>query len=571
MKYTGIIILLVLLGSGSFCQKIKPQAGKAYFEYCKYTGNDAVYADKLPKGKFYNPILSGFFPDPSICKKGNDYYLVTSTFSFYPGLPVFHSTDFVNWKQLGYVINRPGQFPNANQPVSHGLFAPAISYNPYNDTFYLANTYVGGGGNFVVTANDPAGPWSDPIWFSEVAGIDPSLFFDDDGKAYMINNGDPEGAPLYQGHKAIWIQEFDVKSNKLFGPRRVIRDGGHNLAEKPIWIEGPHLYKINGYYYLMAAEGGTSINHSEVIFRSKNIFGPYETNPDNPILTQRNLDKNRPNPVTNTGHADLIQDKNGNWYSVFLACRPYSPENMFNIGRETFLLPVKWNDKGWPVILDPGLKVPIVVDLPEGVKAMDQADGYIKRGNFSFTEKFKTPGLPLDWFFLRTPKEKWYSMDSIHGGVWIDARPVNLRELKQPSFIGTRQRHQTMTAETSIYFLPTSPKEIAGLVLFQNEAFHYLLGITKLDGTMQVVLQKAEKTGDSVSKIILGNAKLPQKFNGHIELRAVSENAVFAFYYKTDSSDWNLLNDNVDATYLSTEKAGGFIGTIIGLYASSNE
>ena len=161
------------------------------------------------------------------------------------------------------------------------------------------------------------------MWLKEIDGIDPSFFFDDDGKAYVLNNGPPEGTPLYHGHRAIWIQEFDVAAGKLVGPRKVIVNGGVDLSKKPIWIEGPHLYRIKGWYYLMCAEGGTGRGHSEVIFRAKSPWGPFEPYAGNPILTQRDLPPDRPNAVTNAGHADLVQMKDGSWWAVFLASRPY--------------------------------------------------------------------------------------------------------------------------------------------------------------------------------------------------------------------------------------------------------
>lgn len=568
-----IIILLSLLNACSPPEgKIMVKDGKAYFEYFSYSGNDAFFNENpLAEGQFYNPILSGFFPDPSICKKDDDYYIVNSTFSFFPGIPVFHSNDLVNWKQIGHVLDRPSQFENVDQPVSWGIFAPAITYNPYNDLFYLTTTYVGGGGNFVVTAKDPAGPWSDPVWLPEVPGIDPSLFFDDNGKAYIMNNHDPEGGSLYQGHKAIWLQEFDVNTNTTFGPRKMIRNGGHNLADKPIWIEGPHIYKLNGYYYLMTAEGGTSIYHSQVIFRSKNIWGPYQTYEGNPILTQRDLDKYRPNPITNTGHADLIQDKNGDWYAIFLACRPYTPENIFNIGRETFLLPVTWNEEGWPIILERGLEVPMILDLPKGVVSREHEDGFMKRGNFSFIEDFKSSQLPLEWFFLRTPTETWHEFDTSRGGVTINARPINLRERKHPSFMGTRQRHHNFEAETAMHYLPSSNTDLAGLVMFQNEAFHFVLGVSNINGKNFVTLQKSSRVNDKVDKEILAQQELTNGFKGKIHLKVQCSGGKFSFFYKVKGNDWNLLASDIDASYLSTERAGGFIGTILGFYASSND
>jgi xylan 1,4-beta-xylosidase len=571
-RLSMIILAAALLASCSASKTPEPIAGKAWFSHFTYTGSDPFFSENpLPEGKFYNPILSGFFPDPSICRKGDNYYMVNSTFSFFPGIPIFHSTDLVNWRQIGNVLDRPDQFINSDQPVSYGIFAPAIEYNSANDLFYLVTTYVGGGGNFLVTAADPAGPWSDPIWLPEVPGIDPSLFFDDDGRAYILNNQDPDYPSLYDGHKATWLQEFDVETNTTIGPRKMIRDGGHNLAEQPIWIEGPHLHKLHGYYYLIPAEGGTGINHSQVVFRSRNIWGPYQTWEGNPILTQRDLDKNRPNPVTNTGHADLIQNPNGDWYAVFLACRPYTSDNHFNIGRETFLLPVYWTEDHWPVILDRGLEVPMIVDLPNGAVNRDHESGFMKRGNFSFTEDFSGKHIPMEWIFLRTPVEDWYFFEMDHNGIWIDARAANLRERKQPSFLGTRQRHHDMTAETSLTFLPASDNELAGLTLFQNEAFHYTLGVTIFEGKNHVVLQKAERKEGLVEKAILSTKELPATFKGNIDLKVQCEKGRFSFWYKTGSSEWQLVMDNVDATYLSTERAGGFIGTILAMYASSNE
>ena len=213
-----------------------------------------------------------------------------------------------------------------------------------------------------MTAKNPRGPWSDPVWLKEIDGIDPSFFFDDDGKAFVVNNGPPEGTPLYNGHRAIWIQEFDLPANKLIGPRKVIVNGGTDLAKKPIWIEGPHLYRIKGWYYLMCAEGGTERNHSEVIFRGKSPWGPFEPYQSNPILTQRDLPADRANPVTNAGHADLVQMQDGSWWAVFLASRPYQ-DYLFNTGRETCLLPVHWKD-GWPVILEHGKEIPYALKAP---------------------------------------------------------------------------------------------------------------------------------------------------------------------------------------------------------------
>ena len=290
------------------------------------------------KDVVYNPILPGWYSDPSICTNGEgDYFLVTSTFSYFPGVPIFHSRDLVNWKQVGHVLDRPSQLTGlGRQHTSGGIYAPDIKYNPKNRTYYMITTNVGTG-NFLVKTQDPSGAWSDPILLPQVQGIDPSLFFDDDGKAYIVNNDEaPGGKPEYDGHRTIRIVEYDVENDCTIGERRIIVNKGVDPAAKPIWIEGPHLYKIDGKYFLMCAEGGTSDQHSEVVFRSDSPMGEYKPWHRNPILTQRHLPADRPDPVTCTGHADLVKTPDGAWWGVFLGCRP-TKKGFENLGRETFL------------------------------------------------------------------------------------------------------------------------------------------------------------------------------------------------------------------------------------------
>ena len=226
----------------------------------------------------------------------------------------------------------------------------------------MITTLVDRGGNFYVTAKNPAGPWSDPVWLSEIDGIDPSFFFDDDGKSYILNNGPPVGEPLYEGHRAIWIQQYDFGTKKLVGPRSVIVNGGVDLAKKPIWIEAPHIFKRDGTYYLICAEGGTADQHSEVVFRSQSVMGPYV-----PVLRQPDSHAaasrcQRPFPIETTGHADFVETPNGEWWAVFLGTRNYGTD-LWNTGRETFLLPVTWVD-GWPTILTGQATVPYVHARP---------------------------------------------------------------------------------------------------------------------------------------------------------------------------------------------------------------
>ena len=207
---------------------------------------------------------------------------------YFPGVPIFKSKDLVNWTQIGHILDRPSQLKVDSLGISRGIFAPAISY--HDSTFYMITTRRRCGGNFVVTAKNPAGPWSEPMWL-KFDGIDPSLFFDDDGRSYIVNNGPPDEKPRYNGHRAIWLQQWDRATNAMVGPRKVIVNGGVDLSKNPIWIEAPHIFKVKDTYYLICAEGGTADQHSEVVFRSKSVFGPYEPFKGNPILTQRQFER----------------------------------------------------------------------------------------------------------------------------------------------------------------------------------------------------------------------------------------------------------------------------------------
>src|SRR3954466_14905216 len=246
-------------------------APTARFEWFEYRGSDPVDSTLHTRMQDYrNPILPGFHPDPSVTRVGSDYYLVNSTFAYFPGLPIFHSRDLVRWTQIGNAIDRPDMLDFGRLGLSRGVFAPSITY--HDGTYYIVNTCVDCGGNFIITARDPAGPWSNPVWLPALeGGIDPSLFFDDDGKAWLVNNGPPVETPRYPGHRAIWLQEFDVRAMRTIGPRQVLVDGGVNPAANPVWIEGPHILKVGGYYYLTCAEGGTEVRHSQVVLRSRTV------------------------------------------------------------------------------------------------------------------------------------------------------------------------------------------------------------------------------------------------------------------------------------------------------------
>lgn len=547
-----------LITAGMISMSQAMMAGQtAGFGYYKYKGKDARFDKKIDvKNQYMNPVIAGFYSDPSICRKGDTYYLVNSSFSFYPGVPIFKSKDLVNWTQIGHVLDRPSQLNLTHQEISQGIFAPAIEYNPHNDTFYMITTSAYGIGNFFVKSKDPEKGWSDPILLPEIDGIDPSFFFDKDGKGYIVHNAAPNGTPDWDQQRAIRLYEFDVKTDKVTGKFKEILRGGTRIERKPIWIEGPHMYKINGYYYLMCAEGGTDTDHSEVVLRSKSPWGPFEEAKSNPILTQRDLPDNRPERVTCAGHADLIQTPKGDWWAVFLASRPYE-ENLINTGRETYLLPVTWKE-GFPEILPQGKAIPTVVN-----KAGLSASTYALTGNYEYTEEFNSPKPDFSWIYVRTPKEQFYTLEN--GKLNIKPLPVDIEERKSPSAIFRRLQHAAFEVETVLDFSPQTEKELAGMTLFQNEKYHFVVGKTNIKGVPSVVLNRVENdTFTQVAiKLTQQEASLP------LFLKVIGKGRYYDSLYSLDGKSWKILQENADASNLSTRKSGGFIGACVGLYATS--
>lgn len=541
-----------------------PEIGKsvALFDNFVYQGNDRFYNENpLPdEQSFYTPILPGWYSDPSICTNGEgDYFLVTSTFTYFPGVPIFHSRDLVNWKQVGHVLSRPSQLVNMeSQHVSGGIFAPAISYNPHNKTYYMITTNVGAG-NFYVKTQDPFGEWSDPIRVPEVGGIDPSIFFDDDGKAYVVNNDDaPDFKAEYDGHRTIRVQEFDWQNDKMVGPRKILVNKGVHPEEKPIWIEGPHMYKINGKYYLMDAEGGTSVNHSEVIFRSDSPWGPFKAWKKNPILTQRHLDPKRPNPITCAGHADILQTPEGDWWGVFLACRPI--DNKFeNLGRETFLMPVKWSEDGFPYFTQGDEVIPMI-QRREGVIRNEN----VTFGNFSVNEEFNDSVLGMQWMTLRGPATDLYSLTETDGYLTLKCADKSVKERCVPAFVSRRMQHHNFMATTRMFFNPTDSCEKAGLMLFKDETHHQFMAVGQSDGKRTISLIKV----NGAEELNIISHELSND-DTCFDLKVCSDGYSYEYSYSLDrGKTWNILASDIDASCLSTANAGGFTGSTIALYAT---
>ncbi len=500
-------------------------------------------------GQYRNPILSGYYPDPSVTRVGEDYYLVLSSFAHYPGLPIFKSKDLVNWTQIGNAIDRPEQLDFTGMRTSQAVFAPDISY--HDGVFYIVNTCVECKGNFVITAKDPAGPWSNPTWLP-FEGIDPSIYWEGD-KAYIVNNRAPAEPPRYDGHRAIWIQEYDWRAAKMVGDSTQLINGGVDISKKPVWIEGPHVFRKDGYYYLTAAEGGTSVNHSQVALRSKSLRGPYVPFAGNPILTQRDLDPARPNPITSTGHATLVQTQHGDWYATFLGVRPYDGD-YYNIGRETFLLPVTWKD-GWPIILPKGQAVPFAGTkprLPAGTPGPLPTSG-----DFGYVDDFDGSTLAMQWIGVRTPKTPFYRLER---GDLVLGHGTPIGDLKGvPAFMGRRQQHPVATVSTTLRFSPDTDGDRAGLVAMQSDLNYVFFGMTRRAGKPVLALYTSDK---GVERMI---ASAPATA-GPVTLTIRADKDRMAFDYQTAAGKSTLI-ENIDVRFLSTKSAGGFVGTVIGPYA----
>ncbi len=496
---------------------------------------------------YQNPILPGFYPDPSVCRVGDDFYLVNSSFVYFPGVPIFHSKDLVHWEQIGNVLDRPSQAQFGTQHHSGGIYAPTIRY--HDGTFYVITTNVGAGGNFVVTAKDPAGPWSEPYFFEGAPDIDPSLFFDDDGKAYYIGTRQKRGAESrYFGDNQIWMQELDLTTMKLVGETYVLWEGALKNA---VWPEGPHLYKKDGYYYLMIAEGGTEHNHSVTMARSKNITGPYEGNPANPVLTHRHLGLDY--PIVNVGHGDLVDTPDGQWYMVLLGSRTYGGYYR-NLGRETFLVPVEW-ENGW-LIVNRGIGLVETIhkapDLPEVIYESKPA-----------CDHFDDLELDQKWLTLRNVADGVVSMDAREGYLQLSTIPEKLTEPCAPAYVCLRQQHINFSVNTAFEFEPANEHETAGIALVQSDAYQYRFEYALENGETVVRLVRCEAGEETVL------ARVP--FHAvRVYLHVQQDGQALRFYYGKTFAKTQLLIGDVDARILSTDVAGGFVGNTIGMFTSSN-
>lgn len=427
-----------------------------------------------------NPVIRGFHPDPSICRVGDDYYLASSTFEYFPGIMLFHSRDLVNWERIGYALTSEYQLDLSGVEEQGGVWAPTIRYREETKTFYIAAA-IEGRGNLILHAEDPRGPWSDPVWVKS-GGIDPSLFFED-GKCYYCCNA-------WEGREnpAIMLGQVDPDTGEFLTPLKAIWGGTGGG-----WLEGPHLYHIDGWYYCMAAEGGTGPGHFESLARAKDIYGPYENCPYNPILTNRNVtDRER---LTCAGHADLFQDAERNWWMVHLAERS-GILNRSVLGRETCLTPVVWKD-GWPVARNH--RAELISDVPgEAVQSLEQ----------NFQDTFKSHEWPLFWQFVRNPDLGRYHRGEGELSIEPECEP---NEKRASGMILTQQPDLCYFLEAEAE-IPKAPGTEAGIVVWNSSRFYALFGIRRNgEGCVQLFLRRHladVKTEEVQSIVTVNNQKI---------------------------------------------------------------
>lgn len=434
------------------------------------------------------PVLWGFHPDPSVCTDGKTHYLANSSFSYWPGVPVSKSSDLREWTSAGYALSRESQLQLSGGGVSAGIFAPDVSYNPKDSLFYMVTMNMTTFKVFYVTSKDPEKGWGEPVQLTR-GGMDPSFFFDFDGEAYLLFTTRPKDQ-AYPGEMAIGIVPFDCGSGAVKGEPSTLARGK--------WIEGPHMYKVGEYYYLMCAEGGTDENHCETLRRSSSPYGPWEKDPSGEFLSQKVLGLG---DVTSIGHADIIRDASGNWTAFFLGCRPYGGD-FYNTGRETFSIPVHWED-GW-------LRASAFDRTPKAYR-------------YKYGKVFDGKPLGDGWMYLRNPKE--------------DPTPF------------FRQMHKNFTVIAEM----SKGEKGKGLIFFQNEDYY----ISYIREGRALTLTSCE--GGTVSK---ASVRVP---SGRIFLRVEGKGGKYSFSYRKPSGKWKTAFPLVDATLLSTAKAGGYVGTMIGL------
>ena len=502
---------------------------------------------------YTNPIIKGMNPDPSVCRVGEDYYLVTSSFHYFPGVPVYHSRDLVNWELIGHALERESQLQLPEARSWSGVYAPTIRH--HDGLFYMITTNCSSKGNFIVTATDPAGDWSEPIWI-DMPGIDPELFWDDDGTCYYTGGGN-DGI--------IQCKIDPLTGKKLSEPKMIWYGTGGRYPE------APHIYKKDGWYYLLISEGGTEFGHGVTIARSHFVDGPYTPAPHNPILTHFKQ-ATQGSPIQGTGHADIVQAHDGSWWTVCLGFRIQGGQHHL-LGRETFLAPVRWDAGAWPVVNATGdLALQMdVTTLPlqplEPRPDRNDFDRKVSAGSYGTSTDSEVPpaavptmsgtGLGPEWSWIRNPEPSRYAVQD--GFLRLYGTAADLDEtVESPTFVGIRQQDIDFTAETCVSLDGARSGDKAGMTVFMDSGAHYDVYITA-EGKVGILYAMGAHNHREEFKIGKGR---------RVWLRITGESDFYRLWYSTDGKEFKQVGMN-HTRYMSSETVGGFTGIMIGLWSQS--
>jgi xylan 1,4-beta-xylosidase len=510
-----------------------------------------------------NPILRGFNPDPSIVRVGDDYYIATSTFEWFPGVQIHHSRDLVHWRLVARPLRRASQLDMRGDPDSCGVWAPCLThadglfYLVYTDVKrYGRTTTAGASGaslrdfhNYLVTSPRIDGEWSDPTYLNS-SGFDPSLFHDDNGRKYLVNML-WDHRPGQNRFAGIVLQEFSPTERRLVGDRHTIFTGTA-LG----FTEGPHLYKRNGWYYLITAEGGTGWGHAVTMARSRTLLGPYELHPDAYILSARQ----RPDvPLQRAGHADLVDTQSGETYMVYLCGRPLGNRGRCTLGRETAIQPMTWGPDEWLRTTD-GHGIPMVeVPGPAGITPHPCSPDPVR-------EDFEGDTLPMSFQWLRTPRpEELFSLEERKGFLRLFGRET-IGSLFTQALVARRQQAHCFSASTRLEFEPNHFQQMAGLVCYYNSVkFHYLYVSCDETGKHLRVMSALpdQVSADAFTPPIAVPSDMP------IELRVEVDYERLRFAYRMEHGSWQWLPQQFDASILSDEAsapgAPNFTGAFVGM------
>ena len=517
-----------------------------------------------------NPIIPGYYPDPSITRVEDDFYMVNSSFEMVPGIPVFHSRDLAHWEQIANAMTVENGFYMERNCGVGGVMAPTIRY--FNGTYYIINANFADKGNFIVTASDPRGPWSNPHYLDDVPGIDASFFFDNDGRCYIMGTGNvwDNGAGVME--RGIWVAEYDIQNFRCISEPFTIFNSAMRGGSAP---EAPHLYHIGDWYYLMIAEGGTEHYHAVMVARSRELFSFFEGNPANPVMTHRHMGFK--SPIINVGHADLVELRDGSWYAVMLGSRLIDGKCK-NLGRETFICPVVW-EKDWPLFSPETGRIEWTYPAPASLEQTT----YPKEPQ---RDDFDSEDLPLHLVFWGMPEKHFWKVEDsclklrcIPQRLDDDLAPMQMDGIRRPgritSFVGRRQREMDSTLTAAMHFYPEA-EESAGIALVQamNHQLHF---------------ERACDNGKQVLRAVLITADYaqPPYFPGFTSVtnREVltsvpcdSEDLVLSVEMKHEDfifrcgADKDSLTDicHVDGALINPEKVGCMCGTLLGVYATGN-